>query len=189
MPTHAPLPGLEDAQVRRLRRADYDTLVELGAFRDERVELVRGVIVRMTPQGTRHACAIQALNLDLVPRLAGRAIVRVQSSLVAPDESEPEPDLVVVPLGNYRDAHPDRALLVVEVGDSSLEYDRRTKGPLYASMGVPECWIVDVRAGAIEVHREPSGDRYARVSTRARGQSISLAAFPDVSVDVSSIVG
>lgn len=188
LPLHAHLPGVEEQHIRRLRRSDYDRLVEAGAFRDERVELIRGVIVRMPPQGPPHAGPIQRLTELLVLRLAGRAKVRVQLPLLAPDESEPEPDLAVVPPGDYDDEHPSEAHLVIEVAESSLAYDRGTKAPLYAAMGVPEYWIVNVRDGSIEVHREPDAERYGRVTTHRRGEAIALARFPDLVLDVSAIV-
>lgn len=187
-PLHAHLPGVDEQRIRRLRREDYDRLVEAGAFRDEKVELIRGVIVRMVPQGPPHAGPIQRLNEILVLRLAGRASVRVQLPIIAPDESEPEPDLAIVPRGDYDEAHPSGAFLIVEVANTSLDYDRGTKTPLYAAMGVPEYWIVDVPRGTVEVHREPVDERYGRVTTHKKGESITLASFADITLEVSAIV-
>ena len=188
LPLHAHLPGVDERQIRRLRRSDYDRLVAAGAFRDERVELIRGVIIRMPPQGPPHAGPIERLTELLVLRLSGRARVRVQLPLLAPDESEPEPDLAVVPPADYDHEHPAQAFLIIEVAETSLPYDRGTKAPLYAAMGVPDYWIVNVRDGTIEVHREPDADRYARVTTHRRGDAIALAQFSDVVLDVSAIV-
>lgn len=182
------LPAVDPSAVRRLRRVEYDQLVDAGTFDRERVELIRGVIVRMSPQGAPHAGPIQRLNEVLVPRLLGRAHVRVQLPLVAPDESEPEPDLAVVPLGDYDRAHPERAHLVIEVARTSQAYDRQTKGPLYAAMSVPEYWLVDVVARTIEIHREPGPEGYGSVSTVRRGDRITLVAFADATVDVVSVL-
>ncbi len=182
------LPAVDPSAVRRLRRVEYDRLVELGTFEREHLELIRGVIIRMTPQGPPHAGPIQRLTELLVTALAGRAHVRVQLPLLAPDESEPEPDLAVVPLGDYDLAHPDRAQLIIEVARTSQEYDRETKGPLYAAMNVPEYWLVDVVARTIEVRREPGPDGYGSVETVRRGTRIALAAFPDVAVAVSAVL-
>jgi Uma2 family endonuclease len=187
-PLHAHLPGVDEDRIRRLRRVEYDRLVAAGAFGDERVELIRGVIVRMGPHGAPHAGPIQRLTEILVRHLAGRAAVRVQLSLIAPDDSEPEPDLALVPPRDYDERHPSEATLVIEVADSSLAYGRGTKAPLYAAMGVPEYWIVNVRDAAIEVHREAIGDHYGRVSTHRKGDSISLVAFPDVVIAVADVV-
>ncbi|MBX3270656.1 MAG: Uma2 family endonuclease [Sandaracinaceae bacterium] len=182
------LPDVGGERVRRLRRDEYDRLVGAGVFADERVELIRGVIVRMAPQGPSHAGPIEVLTELLVPPLVGRARVRVQLPLIGPDESEPEPDLAVVPLGQPHREHPSAAHLVIEVARTSQVYDRGTKGPLYAEMGVPEYWVVDIAARAIEVHREPVGDRYTRVETFRDG-TIPLVAYPDVTVPVAPVFG
>ncbi len=183
------LPGVEGSAVRRLRRQEYERLVEAGVFERERVELVRGVIVRMPPQGPPHSGPIEILNELLLPRLLGRARVRVQLPLIGPDDSVPEPDLAIVPLGaSPHRAHPDAAHLVIEVAHTSRAYDRGTKVPLYAEMKVPEVWIIDVARRAIEVHRDPDGDHY-RSSTTVTGGTLALLAFPDVSVDVNAVLG
>ncbi len=182
------LPDVGPSAIRRLRRDEYDRLVELGVFDREPVELIQGVIVRMAPQGAPHAGAVQRSNEYLVPKLIGRAHVRVQLPLIAGDDSEPEPDLAVVPLGNYDLVHPAAARLVIEVARTSLAYDRDAKGPLYAKMGVPDFWVVVVVNRVIEVHRSPRGERYESVETYRSGASIATTAFPDVAVDVSTIL-
>lgn len=173
--------------VRPLKRAEYEKLVELGAFDDERVELLYGRIVEMPPQGPLHDGTIDILSDLLRDRLGGRARVRVQASFLAPD-SVPIPDIVVVPPGDYRDRHPDEAYLVVEVSQSSLRRDRGPKARLYAQSGVPEYWIVDVAGGLVEVHTDPVGDRYARVQPCRRGDSMRLVAFPDVELAAGDIL-
>lgn len=187
-PLHAEFPGIEAQQVRRLRRAEYDRLVAEGAFTDERVELIRGVIIRMPPQGPTHAAPVSRLTKCLFRAVGGRADIRVQLPLVGPDDSEPEPDFALVPPGDYDDAHPSEAWLVIEVADSSLSYDRLTKGPLYAAMGVPEYWIVNLRDGVIEVHRAPEGARYARVTSHGRGETITLERFEDAEIAVGDVL-
>ena len=182
------LEGIESSQVRRLTRADYDRLVEAGTFANEHIELIRGVIVRMVPHGSPHAGPIQRLNMLLAPKLVGRAHVRVQLPVNAPDDSEPQPDLAVVEAKDFDDAHPSSAFLLVEVADSSLRYDRATKAPLYAEMGVPEYWIVNVASAEIEVHLDPKDGRYRTVRTLGKGESITLAAFDDVAIAVSDVV-
>ena len=182
------LPDVSTSTVRRLRREDYDRLVEQGVFDREKVELIRGVIVRMSPQGAPHAGPIELLTEILVPALLGRARVRVQLPLIGPDDSEPEPDIAVVAKADHTKEHPAAAHLVVEVARTSASYDRGTKGPLYAEMGVPEYWIVDVVNRVVEVYREPRGDRYERMEAHRKGATITLAEFPDVSVSVEAIV-
>jgi Uma2 family endonuclease len=176
------LDTIEPDRVRRLRRTEYDHLVELGAFADERVELLHGVIVRMSPQGTRHAWCIRRLTQLLVPPLVGRADVQVQLPLAADDESEPEPDLSVVPVVESLDDHPDRALLVIEVAESSLRYDLGVKVPLYAAAGVPEVWVIDVARGVVQVHRGPTPHGYDQVSTIGRSECLSPLFAPDLSL-------
>ncbi len=172
---------------RRLTRAEYHRLGELGFFREQRVELIRGIVYEMAPIGPPHANVVDRLMVLLVTRLATRAQVRVQQPFLAWDESEPEPDVAVVPLGNYAARHPDRALLVIEVAESSLEHDRDTKSALYARSGVPEYWIVDVESRTLEVRTGPAGDRYAAVARFAMGEIAKPAAFADVAVAVADL--
>jgi hypothetical protein len=99
--------------IRRLTRAEYDRMIEMGLFEDERVELLHGVLVTMSPIGAPHASVVDRLNAILVLATHGRALVRVQNPFAASDDSEPEPDLALVPMGDYDDEHPQRALLVI----------------------------------------------------------------------------
>ena len=186
-------PHIEDLvateRVRPLRRVEYDRLVEEGFFgEDEKIELLEGVIVQMTPQGIGHAAAIERLTHLLVLALAPRARVRVQLPYAASDISEPEPDLAVVPPGQPEDSHPDRALLLIEVADSSLAKDRRVKTRIYAAAGVPEYWVVDVAGRTIEVRSDPGEDAYRRIRVARAGETIRLQAFPDVEIAVSDIL-
>ncbi|MSP24179.1 MAG: Uma2 family endonuclease [Myxococcales bacterium] len=174
-------------KTRPLRRAEYDRLVTMGVFEGERIELLYGTLVAMSPRDPGHTDPISKLNMLLVPQLVGRAVVRVQSPLVARDE--PEPDLAIVALGEYRAAHPDRAHLVIEVAVSSLRKDRHVKAPLYARSGVLEYWLVDVGAGRIEVYREPSPDGYRQLSSHGAGEELRVEAFPDVTVRVDEVLG
>jgi Uma2 family endonuclease len=174
--------------LRPLKRSEYDRLVELGVFADEKVELLYGMLVRMSPQGTRHAFVIRTLLNRLVTLLAGRALVQAQSPIAASDESEPEPDVAVVEPGPYLTDHPSTAHLVVEVADSSLAKDVRLKARLYAQTGIPEYWVVDLENDAVVVHRDPMGDGYRDVRTVRRGDSLRLLAFPDVSIAVTDVL-
>src|SRR5262249_19802575 len=119
-------------RVRPLRREEYEKLTELGAFEDERIELLDGVMVPMTPIGAPHSAAVQKLMRLLVRALEGRAEVFCQSPFAALEASEPEPDVMVVPLGDYHRAHPGTAYLIAEVAESSLEKDLTTKLSVYA---------------------------------------------------------
>jgi Uma2 family endonuclease len=170
---------------RLLRREEYERMVEVGLFRGEHIELIRGLIVRMSPQGVSHASVIQILTRVLVPALLGRADVRVQLPFAVGDHSLPEPDLAVVAVGGFRTPHPDRASLLIEVAETSLDEDRSEKGRLYAEGGVCEYWVVNIPALAVEVYTDPSPTGYSRMTThRAR---LALSAFPDVVVDLAEL--
>jgi Uma2 family endonuclease len=173
---------------RPLRRVEYDKLIQLGAFRDEKIELLQGVLVPMSPIGPQHSSAVQKLTALLVPALAGRAAVRIQSPFAALEISEPEPDVAVVPSGDYDTDHPDRAYLIVEVAESSFAIDGGVKQRLYAACQVPEYWIVNVVDRLIEVYNEPACGSYERVQRYERGQSLRLSSFPDLEIRVTDVM-
>lgn len=173
---------------RPLRRVEYDRLVALGTFEGERIELIEGALRRMSPIGPPHTSTVDDLNQLLVLALAGRARVRVQGSFAAGELSEPEPDVSILPLGDYRSAHPSEAHLVIEVADSSLYYDRGEKAHLYAACGVPEYWIVNLVDRVVEVHREPTASGYREVTTIPKGARLRLLAFPDVELKVDEFL-
>jgi len=167
---------------RPVRRVEFEQMAELGMFEDERVELLRGVLVRMTPPGPPHEATVQRLTRLLVMAVADRGWVRVASSWAAGEYSQPLPDVCVVPPGEYDQAHPTEAWLVVEVSQSSLRKDRSIKAALYAECGVPEYWIVNLIDGVIEVHSDPDGGEYRQVRSCSRGNRIRLLRLPDVEV-------
>ncbi len=173
---------------RRLTRREYDGLVQLGAFGDERIELLYGLLIPMSPQNAPHMWAIQTLNMILAPALAGRAAVRVQGPLAVSAESEPEPDLAVVPLQDFSSEHPGTALLVIEVAGESLAKDRQIKGRMYAEAGVPEYWVVNLADRVIEVYTDPSATGYARTRRHAEGEVVRPSAFPAVAVPVTAVL-
>ncbi len=179
---------LETETLRPLMRAEFMRLVDLGVFdEDEKIELLWGVMVKMSPQGKRHSVAILKLNMLLAPRLVGRAAVGVQLPFAASDDSQPEPDLAVVDAHPPEDDHPGKAFLVIEVADSSLRRDR-LKARLYAAAGVPEYWIVNVADGWVDVHRSPEGNTYRQVTRVERDGVLALQAFPDVTFAVAEVL-
>lgn len=178
-----------DARTRGLRRAEYDRLVQLGVFAGERVELLYGRVVEMSPQDAPHAGTLDLLDELLTAALLGRARVRTQLPFIAVDESEPEPDLAVVPVADYRRRHPDTAFLLVEVSSSSLPIDRDVKSVLYAASGVPEYWIVDVDRSRLLVHRGLRDGVYRQVTEHGPDQTPTVEAFPDVEVRLADIIG
>jgi Uma2 family endonuclease len=171
----------------------YLELVHAGVLGpNDRVELLEGVIVAMAPQNPRHAAGIGRVDDALREAIGKRAVVRVQSPFVAGGYSVPEPDVVVVPgkRSDYDDAHPTRALLVVEVADTSLMQDRLTKAGIYAAADVPEYWLVNLRDDQVEVFRapEPTASRYADTFVAHRGERLDVAVLPGASVDVSDLL-
>lgn len=155
---------MSDVRVRPLRRAEYDLLIEQGVFVDERIQLLDGELVTMSPQKAPHAGIVEALNERLMPALVGKARVRVQLPMAAGEHSEPETDLAVVPADEPRDRHPERALLVIEVADASLSLDLVRKARIYAAAGVPVYWVIDVNRDVVHVHTDPTGEGYGSVT-------------------------
>ena len=174
--------------IRPLRRVEYDQLVALGVFQDERIELLDGALYQMSPIGVPHNFAVQELTEFLVLALHGRAKVRPQMSFAASELSEPEPDLTITPLVSWDAEQANQAHLIIEVAESSLAIDRGRKRRLYASCGVPEYWIVNLPERCIEVYTVPEGNAYARVEKYEPGQSIRLGAFSDVEIRVSDVL-
>lgn len=187
MSASAAFSSIEPELVRSFKRSEYDQMVALGLFQDERVELLRGVLVKMSPQLAPHASTVQKLTQLVTTRLQGRFTVRIQSPLALSDDSEPEPDVAVVALGDYEAEHPGTALLVIEVSDSTLRKDRG-KAAIYASAGIAEYWIVNLGARAVEVYSSPDGDRYAEVRTLRVGELLRPAQLVELSIAVAEIL-
>jgi Uma2 family endonuclease len=173
--------------IRPLRVQEYELLADSGAFDNEKVELLYGQIVKMSPQGTEHAFAITRLTKVLILALGDLATVRPQLPFIASGYSMPEPDLAVV--AELRaDAHPDRALLVIEVAFSSLELDRSLKAKLYAEAGVPEYWVVDLAHGEVIVHANPGPSGYRHIEHVGREAALVPNRLPTVRVCVADIL-
>jgi Uma2 family endonuclease len=177
---------------RRFTRKEYYRMAEVGVLKPhERVELIRGEILTMAPIGNRHVAFVNNLNQLLVTRLGGRAIVSVQNPVVLADDTEPQPDLAVIRHRSvpYKQAEITTAdvLLLIEVAESSLAYDRSTKLRLYAEAGVAEYWLIDCAAEAITVHRGPGPDGYRDVHRVVGPARVELAAFPDVALALPDV--
>jgi len=176
------------ANLRPLLRAEYDELVETGALEGARVELLQGVLVEVTPQGSPHAGVVTLLTRLLAPVLQQGYDLRVQLPLAAGPADEPEPDLAVVEAGDPWAGHPSTAALVVEVAHSSQRMDLGYKARLYASAGVPDYWVVDLAAQRILVHREPGDGGYAAVRVLVPGETVAPLVAPDLVIDVARVV-
>jgi len=185
-------------RTRHWTRKEYDRLIELGVLHeDERIELLGGQMIVAEPKGTPHSTAI-GLTADALRLAFGQGwVVRVQDPVALDDESEPEPDVVVV-AGTHRDyssEHPSRTALLVEVAESTLGFDRRYKGSLYARAGVSDYWIVNLIDRVVEIHRAPGsatgarfGWRYADVRTFREGASVSPLARADITIAVADLL-
>ncbi|MEM6320569.1 MAG: Uma2 family endonuclease [Bacteroidota bacterium] len=146
--------------------ADYHKMGEVGILSpDDRVELINGEIIRMSPVRSPHANCVSVLEELLFEQLIGKVTIRTQNPIAISDSSEPEPDVAVVKYGRrrYSKKYPTSqdVLLIVEVSDSTLKYDRTTKLELYASVGIPEYWIMNIPDGQIEVFRKPGNGDYS----------------------------
>ena len=176
---------------RRWSRGAYDRAVAAGVFGpDDRIELVEGQLLAMTAQGSRHAAIVDCAG-DILREVFGESCrVRMQCPLAVGDDSEPEPDLAVVPgqALDYLDAHPTTALLVVEVSDDSLRRDRGVKQRLYARAAIPEYWIIALPEARVEVYREPSAAGYRTVLVRRAGETLAPLARPTAAIAVSDLL-
>lgn len=172
---------------------DYYKMAESGILReDDRVELIDGEIIAVPPIGSDHASTVEEFGEAIRAVIPADVRLRSQNPIRLSSRAEPEPDLVIVKRveGNYRHGHPTPAdiLLVIEVADSSLVYDRQTKASLYARAGILEYWIVNLIDHVIEVYRDPSGGRYQLVEIAHRGEHIEPLAFPDISIAVEDVL-
>jgi Uncharacterized protein conserved in cyanobacteria len=150
------------------------------------VELLRGEVYQMSPIGPKHVHKVAQLDARLQETLRGKAVVLVQSPLRLSEDSEPEPDLMVLrpPLDRYREKlpTPEDVLLLVEVADTSLEFDREVKLPLYAEAGIPEVWLVNLKESLLEVYRDPRGGRYREIRLFSPEEEVSPTLLPEVSL-------
>jgi Uma2 family endonuclease len=176
----------------RLSVEDYYRMAEVGILGpDERVELIDGEIVDMAPRGSRHAGTVAHLHKLLQRAVADSADVRAQAPLRLDRYSEPEPDLAVLrPSADYyKSAHPrgGDALLVVEVAETSLRYDRDVKVALYARFGIVEIWLVDTRNARLTRYRNPVAGTYETVDEPDVSQPLGIGALPNVSLDLRTL--
>lgn len=185
-----------EVQPRRFTVAEYERMGELGLFEpDERLELIEGEIIRMSPIGQRHMAMVNRFTRRFVESFGRRALVSIQNALIVDDWSEPQPDVVVLRprADDYEQQKPTSAdvLLVVEVADTTLRHDTRKLG-LYARTGIPEAWLValgrEPARDVIRVYTDAGPEGYRRVHTYRRGDAIAPAAFPDTPIAVSDIL-
>ncbi len=179
---------------RPLTVAEYHRMGEVGILGErDRVELIEGELIARSPIGNHHSGTVNALTRMLVRAVDDNGLVAVQNPVQLDDHSEPEPDFAVLKprADDYRQATPraDEVLLIIEVADSSLAYDRAVKRSLYARHGIPEFWIVNLAASEVEVCRAPMGDAYTSVSRVGREGTLEPSLLPGVVIPVTALLG
>lgn len=180
---------------RRFTIDEYHRMGEVGILHeDDRVELIEGEIVEMAPIGSRHAAIAARIRKFFTIRLDDRAVLWSQEPvLLKALGSEPQPDvLILAPRADFYASalpEPQDVLLLIEVADSALAYDRRTKIPLYARAALTDVWLVDVDAGRISLYRTPGHRSYRDVLVPAPGESFTPLAFPDITVTLADLLG
>ncbi len=171
---------------------DYHRMAEAGILsEDDCVELIDGEVVHMSPIGGRHVGCVNQLTWLLSQQLGDDLRLSVQNPIRIDEFSEPEPDLAVIRARQYGSELPSAAdvLLLIEVADTSLEFDHRVKLPLYARAGIAEVWLVDLPAETVERHTEPSHNGYRQTTRIHRGDKISSTSLPTIELDVDAILG
>ncbi|MDZ8237215.1 MAG: Uma2 family endonuclease [Nostoc sp. ChiQUE01a] len=179
---------------RKFTVEQYQKIIESGILtEDDRVELIRGEIIEMSPIGTKHAACVNRLINLLVQLLGKRVIVAAQNPVVLNDNSQPQPDVALLKPRDdfYATAHPQPQdiFLLIEVADSTIEYDREEKIPLYAEANIIEVWLVDINEEIVEVYQQPTAARYQLMQKFASSQTLSIKALSDVSISVNEILG
>ncbi|HEY9709172.1 MAG TPA: Uma2 family endonuclease [Oculatellaceae cyanobacterium] len=179
---------------RKFTVEQYHRMVESGILcENDRVELIRGEIVEMSPIGRRHAACVKRLNRLFYRKLEDRVLIGVQDPVELDDTSEPQPDIVLLqPREDFYESAPPQAsdiFLLVEVADTTVQYDRQVKIPLYAEDNIAEVWLVDINGQCVEVYREPASDGYQNIQKFERGQTLSILAFGDVNITVNEVLG
>jgi Uma2 family endonuclease len=178
---------------RRFTVDEYYRMAEAGILHeDDRIELIEGEIVEMAPIGSNHASNVDRLTHLFFERVGRGAIIRVQSPIHLGEYSEPQPDITLLrPRPDfYASAHPgpQDVLLVAEVAETSIAYDREVKSPIYARAGIREYWIVDLAGESVEVYRDPSPDGYRLIRLLKHGDRIAPEAFPDVEIAIDDVL-
>lgn len=177
---------------RRFNVTEYHLMAEAGILtEDDRVELIDGEILEMSPIGAAHGECVDALNELLTQQIRGTARARVQGSIRVNDASEPEPDVALLRRRRHRQALPTTAdvYLVIEVADSSRDYDLGTKLPFYAAAGIAEAFLVDIVNDVVERHTEPRDGKYQRVVIAGRGETLTSTVLPAVTLPVDVVLG
>lgn len=179
---------------RRFSVDEYYRMAEVGILtEDERLELLDGEVIRLSPISSRDAACVMRLNAFLNRVVGGRTIVSVRHPIHLDDFSEPQPDVALLRRREdfYAASHPTAAdvLVVIEVADTSVEYDRKRKLPLYARAGIPEFWLANLPEERFEIHTQPRDGEYQSVTVVRRGETIASPTIAGLSVNASDVLG
>lgn len=191
-----PLTGNFNGQTLKLHQItveQYDAMIENGVFdENDQIELLNGVIIEKMPKGTKHATLNDIIATHLINRFGEKVCVKNQNPIWLDEFSEPEPDIVLAkpPFERYFDAHPtpDEIFLILEIADSTLGYDRNTKGAAYSRAGIRQYLLLNVQEKTLEDYREPGADGFQSKQTYRAEQTFNLVAFPDISLNVSDFL-
>lgn len=182
-------PRQETPQPLRFTVEDYHRMGEAGIFtEDDRVELLEGEIYAMSPINDPHAGSVNRLTIRLARSVGEDILVSVQNPVRLAGNSEPQPDLALIRATVTGVPRAADALVVIEVADSSRAYDRGRKMPLYAAAGIPELWLVDLVARAIERYSDPGDGRYRQLTTFGPGETLTSTVLPGIAIAVDEVL-
>jgi Uma2 family endonuclease len=178
---------------KKFTRDIYHKMAESAIFQEsDRLELIKGEIIEMSPVGLRHASCVKKLNYLLTKKLGDQIILGVQDPIKLNNDSEPQPDLVILKYRPdfYADEHPkpEDILLLIEVSDSSIDYDKNVKIPLYAENKISEVWLVNLNDNCVEIHQKPYQNYYQSIQKLSAINIISLSNFPEVEIKISELL-
>jgi Uma2 family endonuclease len=185
--------GLVENIRHKLTVTDYYRMGEVGIFHeDDRVELIEGDLIDMAPIGSKHASTVSCFERLLIKAVEDKAIVYGQNPLKLSNLSVPQPDIMVLkpsPDDYFNDLpQPDDVLLLIEVADSSINFDRKTKLPLYASAFIPEIWLIDLNAKTLERYTQPNGESYTQCEILNQQDKITLTFLPDLTIELGQVL-
>jgi Uma2 family endonuclease len=179
---------------KRFTVEDYYRMAEAGILKaDDRVELIEGEVVEMSPIGNPHGVVTDRVNMIFARGLGDKVVVGVQRPVRINRYNELQPDVVLIrPREHFygtRHPRPEDVVLLIELSDTTLRKDQLVKLPIYAASGIPEAWIIDINGDAIQTYREPQHGLYLKTATARRGQMVSPAAFPEFMTRVEDLLG
>jgi Uma2 family endonuclease len=178
---------------RRFTISEYYQMAEVGILTpSDRVELINGEIISMSPIGKRHAACVDRIARLCFERFGESVIVRVQNPILLNNLSEPQPDIALLQPRTdfYASGHPQASdiFLIVEVADSSINYDQEVKIPLYSASGITEVWLVDLNQNILQVYQQPTATGYQMIQQFQRGEAITILAFPEILLKIEDIL-